>query len=621
MAASAPLIALKDARLGFGGRPLFEGLDLTLARGERAALVGRNGSGKSTLLKVLAGLVELDRGGRSLQSGLQVGYLPQTPDLPAEQTLADYVADGLPQDDPARRALAEAALERLSLNGAAKLGTLSGGEGRRAALARALVTAPDLLLLDEPTNHLDLPTIAWLESELTRFRGALLVISHDRTFLARLSNRTLWLDRGKAHSLDKGFAHFEAWAEELRAAEARELNRLGKTIEREEHWLHRGVTARRKRNMGRLARLKELRASRASLLKAQPGQVEMAAAQAGSSGKLVIEAEHLRKSYPQPDGAERHRDGDRTILRDFSTRILRGDRIGIVGRNGAGKTTLVQLLLGRLEPDDGRLRHGTNLEIAIFDQRRESLDPEKTLWQTLAPDGGDSLMVGERQRHVVAYLRDFLFEESQAKQPVRALSGGEANRLLLARLLARPSNLLVLDEPTNDLDMDTLDLLEEVLSDYQGTLLLVSHDRDFLDRLCTSVILMDGAGGAMEYPGGFSDAVRQAGGLPDARKDSQTTTKSLKAKPAPRAKTSSGGKLSYKEQRELDGLPPRIAELEAEIGQLQTRLADTSLYSRDPEGFRHASEALAAATDRLTGAEERWLELEHKREELAAGTE
>ncbi len=596
---------------------MFEGLDLALARGERAALVGRNGSGKSTLLKVLAGLVELDRGGRSLQAGTRIGYLPQAPALPAEESLLDYVAGGLSQDDPAGRALAEAALDRLSLDGAARLGTLSGGEGRRAALARALVTEPDLLLLDEPTNHLDLPTIAWLEGELARFRGALLVISHDRTFLANLSNRTLWLDRGKAHRLDKGFAAFEAWADEIREAEARDLARLGKSIEREEHWLHRGVTARRKRNMGRLARLKDLRANRASLLKAQTGQVAMAAAQAGSSGKLVIEAAHLGKAYSQPDGTVR------PILRDFSTRILRGDRIGVVGRNGAGKTTLINLLLGRLDPDSGSLRLGTNLEIAIFDQRRQSLDPEKTLWQTLAPDGGDSLMVGGRQRHVVAYLRDFLFEESQVKQPVKALSGGEANRLLLARLLARPSNLLVLDEPTNDLDMDTLDLLEEVLSDYQGTLILVSHDRDFLDRLCTSVILLDGAGGAGEYPGGFSDAVRQAGGLPDARPGAQigsgAPAKTAKPKPSSKPKSSAGGKLSYKEQRELDGLPTRIAALETEIARLQTALADPELYGRDPEGFRKASDALATTSEDLASAEERWLELEHKREVLAAG--
>ncbi|WP_421708379.1 ATP-binding cassette domain-containing protein [Algihabitans sp.] len=618
MAAQPPLIALKDARLGFGGKPLFEGLDLALSRGERAALVGRNGSGKSTLLKVLAGSVELDRGSRSLQAGTGVGYLPQAPLLPADQTVLDYVADGLSQDDPARRASAESSLDRLSLDGAAKLGTLSGGEGRRAALARALVIDPELLLLDEPTNHLDLPTIAWLEGELARFRGALLLISHDRTFLAKVSNRTLWLDRGKTHRLDKSFAAFEAWAEEIRAAEARDLERLGKSIEREEHWLHRGVTARRKRNMGRLARLKDLRANRASLLRSQPGQVEMTAAQAGSSGKLVIEAEHLSKAYEQPDG--RHR----PVLRDFSTRVLRGDRIGVVGRNGAGKTTLINLLLGRLQPDSGSLRLGTNLEIAVFDQRRESLDPDATLWKTLAPDGGDSVMVGDRQRHVVAYLRDFLFEESQVKQPVKALSGGEANRLLLARLLARPSNLLVLDEPTNDLDMDTLDLLEEVLGDYQGTLILVSHDRDFLDRLCTSVILMDGAGGAEEYPGGFSDAVRQAGGLPDARRvgsdGPQSSARSAKSKPSAKPKSGSSGKLSYREQRELDGLPDAIAKLEAEIDRLQATLADPALYSRDPDGFGKATDALAAATQALAATEERWLELEQKREELAAGT-
>jgi ATP-binding cassette subfamily F protein uup len=618
MAPQAPLIALKDARLGFGGTPLFEGLDLALARGERAALVGRNGSGKSTLLKVLAGLVELDRGDRTLQAGTRVGYLPQAPELPAEQSVADFVAGGLTDpDDPAGRAMADAVLDRLSLSGAAKLGTLSGGEGRRAALARALISEPDLLLLDEPTNHLDLPTIQWLEGELARFRGALLTISHDRTFLANVSNRTVWLDRGRAHRLEKGFAHFDAWAEEVRDAEARELERLGKAIEREEHWLHRGVTARRKRNMGRLARLKELRASRAEMLKNQAGQVEMSAAVAARSGKLVIEAEQLAKAYPQPDGTAR------PILGGFSTRILRGDRIGIVGRNGAGKTTLVKLLLGRETSDSGTLRHGTNLEVALFDQRRESLDPEKTLWETLVPGGGDSLMVGGRQRHVVAYLRDFLFDEKQVKQPVKALSGGEANRLLLARILARPSNLLVLDEPTNDLDMDTLDLLEEVLDDYEGTLILVSHDRDFLDRLCTSVILMDGVGGAREYPGGYSDAVRQAGGLPDGRPTERAPGKpaarapASKA-PAPKPRGGSAGKLSYKEQRELDQLPERIAELEAEIARHEKTLADPELYASDPARFQQATDGLTAASRRLSEAEERWLELEDKRESLAA---
>jgi ATP-binding cassette subfamily F protein uup len=612
MATQPPLIALKDARLGFGGRPLFEGLDVALATGERAALVGRNGSGKSTLLKVLAGLVELDRGERTLQAGTRVGYLPQAPILPGERTVVEHVAGGLPDDDPAGRAMADAVLDRLQLDGRAVLGSLSGGEARRADMARALVSEPDLLLLDEPTNHLDLPTIQWLEGELARFRGALLTISHDRAFLARVSNRVLWLDRGRAHRLDKGFQHFEAWAEEVRAAEARELERLGKRIEQEEHWLHRGVTARRKRNMGRLARLHELRASRAEMLKNQAGQVEMSAAAAGRSGKLVIEAEALAKGYDLPDG------GRRQVVAGFSTRVLRGDRIGVVGRNGAGKTTLVNLLLGRIEPDAGTLRHGTNLEIAVFDQKRESLDPDKTLWETLVPGGGDSLTVGGRQRHVVAYLRDFLFDEKQVKQPVKALSGGEANRLLLARILARPSNLLVLDEPTNDLDMDTLDLLEEVLADYEGTLILVSHDRDFLDRLCTSVVLMDGQGGAREYPGGFSDAIRQAGGLPDARAAAEKAKGP--AKPAPTAKPKSGGagKLSYKEQRELDLLPGRIAELEAEVERHQRTLADPNLYAADPALFQAATDKLTAATQELETAETRWLELEDKRERLAA---
>ena len=605
-----PLISLQDVSLGIDRQPLFAGLNLMLYVGERACLVGRNGSGKSTLLRVLAGLVEPDSGERAVQAGVRLAYLAQEPQLPPEQSVADYIVSGLPPAEAEERYRVDVMLERFELEGAASLGSLSGGEARRAALAQALVGEPDVLLMDEPTNHLDLPTIQWLEEELARFRGGLLTVSHDRAFLTNVGNRVFWLDRGKVHRLDAGFEQFDDWAEQIRHAEEQELYRLGKQIAREEHWLHRGVTARRKRNQGRLARLQTLRQERGEMLRNRQGQANMAAAEGGTSGKLVIEAEGLTKAFTTPDGRRL------PIVENFSTRIRRGDRVGIVGRNGAGKTTLINLLLGRLEPDEGRVTLGTNLEIEMVDQKRSLLDPDATPWDVLCPAGGDSVMVGGRPKHVVGYLRDFLFKEEQAKQPVKALSGGERNRLLLARAFAAPSNLMVLDEPTNDLDMDTLDLLVEVLDDYQGTLILVSHDRDFLDRLCTSVILLDGRGGAREYPGGFSDAVRQTGGLPDARPQPASATEKPKAATRPSAPRAAA-KLSYKEQRELDGLPRNIERLEGEVARLEEQLADPGLYSRDPESFTKAGKKLEALQEELAAAEERWLELEEKRERLA----
>ena len=605
-----PLISLQDVSLGIDRQPLFAGLNLMLYVGERACLVGRNGSGKSTLLRVLAGLVEPDSGERAVQAGVRLAYLAQEPQLPPEQSVADYIVSGLPPAEAEERYRVDVMLERFELEGAASLGSLSGGEARRAALAQALVGEPDVLLMDEPTNHLDLPTIQWLEEELARFRGGLLTVSHDRAFLTNVGNRVFWLDRGKVHRLDAGFEQFDDWAEQIRHAEEQELYRLGKQIAREEHWLHRGVTARRKRNQGRLARLQTLRQERGEMLRNRQGQANMAAAEGGTSGKLVIEAEGLTKAFTTPDGRRL------PIVENFSTRIRRGDRVGIVGRNGAGKTTLINLLLGRLEPDEGRVTLGTNLEIEMVDQKRSLLDPDATPWDVLCPAGGDSVMVGGRPKHVVGYLRDFLFKEEQAKQPVKALSGGERNRILLARAFAAPSNLMVLDEPTNDLDMDTLDLLVDVLDNYQGTLILVSHDRDFLDRLCTSVILLDGRGGAREYPGGFTDAVRQAGGLPDARHKPAPALEKAKPTPKPSAPRPAA-KLSYKEQRELDGLPKEIQRLEDEVARLEALLADPGFYGRDPEGFTQKGKRLEELQEKLASAEERWLELEEKRERLA----
>jgi ATP-binding cassette subfamily F protein uup len=597
MASPPPIAALRGAGLTFGGRPLFSGIDLGIGRGERVALVGANGSGKSTILRLLAGLMDLDAGTRFLQPGLSVGILAQEPEFAGFASLGDFVAAG---GAPAHRVAA--LIDRLGLDASQPPAELSGGESRRAALARALAGDPELLLLDEPTNHLDLPTIEWLEEMLRGFAGALLFVSHDRAFLRNLATRVAWLDRGRLHNLDAGFERFEAWSQELIEREEREARRLEKRIETETYWYLRGVTARRSRNEGRRRRLQALRAERASRI-ARPGRAKLAGEAAPPGGQLVIEADGLAKRF-----------GERVLLKDFSTRILRGDRIGIIGPNGAGKTTLLKLLLGEMAPDAGRLRQGTNLIPAYFDQRRAPLAEDATLWETLAPSGGDSIMVHGQQKHVVAYLRDFLFDERQALMPVSRLSGGERARLLLARLFAGPSNLLVMDEPTNDLDLETLDLLEEVLADYDGTVLLVSHDRDFLDRLVASVIVMAGDGRAVEHAGGYSDLPRLKIAKPAPERAQQgrvvDAPRPARPKPAPR--------LGYGEQRELDRLPAEIDRLHGAVAALEQALADPALYGRDRAGYESRATALAAARQGLAAAEERWLELEAKREEAAA---
>ena len=599
-----PIIALKDATVSFGLRPLFTGLGIGIARGERACLVGRNGSGKSTLLKAMAGLIELDQGERFVQPGAAVAYLPQETPVSGDTTVARYVAEGL--HDAAARHRLDAVLTRLQLDGARVLASLSGGEARRASLARTLVGEPDVLLLDEPTNHLDLPTIEWLERHLAEYSGAVLVISHDRAFLSRMSSRTLWLDRGALRVLERGYAHFEPWSDTILEEEEKTLVKLDRRIESETEWLGRSITARRKRNEGRKRRLLEMRATRAGWVGAA-GRAKLAAATEDSRSRLVIEAENLSKSFAGADGAPR------ALVRDFSTRIMRGDRIGIIGPNGAGKTTLVRLLTGQIEPDAGTARLAKTVNPGYFDQRRASLDPDKTLWNTLVPDGGDHVLVRGRPRHVVAYLRDFLFDEKQAKTLVGALSGGERNRLLLARTLAQPSNLLVLDEPTNDLDVDTLDLLQEVLDEYEGTLLLVSHDRDFLDRLVNGVLVLSGDGRVREYAGGYSDYLRQSA---DGETQLRPAPGARKAAAAPPSRPKPA-RMSYKETRELETLTAEIETLHAERERLEAKLADPSLYGRDRAAFDEATRRIGDVRTALASAEERWLELEMRREALS----
>jgi ATP-binding cassette subfamily F protein uup len=602
-----PLLTLQDIHLTFGGTPLLEGAELSIGERERVCLVGRNGSGKSTLLKIAAGLVEADRGVRFAQPGATIRYLPQEPDLSGHASVLAFVEAGLAPGDDAHRA--RSVLEQLGLTGDEQPGRLSGGEARRAALARVLAPQPDILLLDEPTNHLDLPAIEWLENELAASRSALVLISHDRRFLTRLSRATAWLDRGVTRRIERGFASFEEWRDQVLEEEEREQHKLGRKIVAEEHWMRYGVTARRKRNMRRVGLLAELHKNFRDHRGAQ-GTVKIAVTEAELSGKLVVEAERISKSFGQDS------DNPLPVVRDFSLRLQRGDRIGLVGPNGAGKTTLLKLLTGELAPDEGKVTLGANIAMATLDQRREELDPNVSVRDTLTGGRGDSVFVGGQTRHVVGYMRDFLFAPEQAGTPVAALSGGERGRLTLARALAKPSNLLVLDEPTNDLDLETLDLLEEMIDDYPGTVLLVSHDRDFLDRTVSAVIVAEGGGRWNAYAGGYSDMVAQRG--------EGVTAKAVKTEVrAPREKSEAPvgapkTRLTFKDKHALETLPARIAALEAETGRLTKLIADPSLYARDRAAFDTASAALAAAQADLATAEDEWLRLEELREQVKA---
>ncbi|MDZ4312397.1 MAG: ATP-binding cassette domain-containing protein [Cypionkella sp.] len=598
--ARAPLLQLSGISLTFGGNPVFDELDLVVQPGDRVALVGRNGSGKSTLMKVMAGLVEPDKGIRVVPPGVHVGYMEQDPDLSGFETLGDYAASMLPEGEEYKVAMVA---EGLKFNPETPVSTASGGERRRAALAKLMAEAPELMLLDEPTNHLDIQAIEWLEEELKGTRTAFVLISHDRAFLRALTRATLWIDRGQIKRREAGFDGFEEWRETVWAEEDDARHKLDRKIKAEAKWAVEGISARRKRNQGRVRALAALRDERSSQIRRQ-GTAQLELDSGTQSGKRVIEAKGISKIF-----------GDKTIVQGFDLRVQRGDRVAFVGPNGVGKTTLLKMLTGELQPDSGTVQLGTNLEIAVFDQARARLDPNATLWDSLTNDplmavsgSSDQVMVRGNPKHVVAYLKDFLFDEAQARAPVRSLSGGEKARLLLAKLMALPSNLLIMDEPTNDLDVETLDLLQDILGDYDGTVLLVSHDRDFIDRIATSTVALEGRGRATVYPGGWTDYQNQrvvSGGTLTADNSAKSAGSATQVKSD--AKKAEG--LTFTERKRLEALPGIIEKLEAEIGKVSDLLSDPLMFTKEPVKFRKAGDALSERQAQLSAAEAEWLAL------------
>lgn len=600
MVTEAPIYTIQNAKLTFGIKPLFTGVDLYINRGDKICLVGRNGSGKSTLLKIIAGEIEADEGEFFMQPGTRVGYMPQEPNFEGFASLREIVESGLPKGEKNQTYLADQLIAYFEIKENQDPQTASGGERRKAFLARALINEPDILLLDEPTNHLDITAIEKLEDIIQKFSGAVIVISHDRSFLNHISKATFWLDRGILRRNNKNFSFFEEWETQVIDQEIIEQKALNKKIAEETEWLHKGVTARRKRNMGRLRRLQQLRAERREQIKVI-GSVNMEAETTAYRSKMVIEAKHVYKSF-----------GEHQIVKDFSLRVIKGNKLGIVGPNGSGKTTLIKLLTKKLEPDSGFIRIGKNLEEAYFDQNRITLNPQKTLWKTLC-DEGDHIWVRGHFRHVVAYLKDFLFKPEQAQSLVSTLSGGEKNRLMLAVALARQSNLLVLDEPTNDLDMDTLDLLQEVLDEYEGTVLIVSHDRDFMDKVATSLLYMKGDGTIYEHVGSYSELLEKL-----KNKEANAAPKKAKDKDEPKARERNKTvKLSYKEQYLLDTLPAEIEKLEQDNKAIEIALGNPNLYTDDPVKFDELTARLAANKEKIAELENQWLEIQLKAEEIS----
>ncbi len=599
---SMPILTMTDVRLAFGGKPLFEGVSFNLAKGERAALVGRNGAGKSTLMRLITGRHEPDDGELWIHPGTVITTVEQEPDLSSYDTVLDYaVSSGA---EPWR---AEAELGHFGVDPAVSPSILSGGQIRRSALAKAFALDPDILLLDEPTNHLDVPMIETLETRLIGFNGGVLLVSHDRRFMENVTTNTLWLRDGVVLKSPKGYGDFDRWAEEIEDAEIRQLEKIKTQLKAEEHWLQRGVTGRRARNMGRLHKLKAMRAEaarRKAAIVAQKAKAGISAEDAGHQSRKVIETFGLSKAY-----------GDLNIVEGLDFKILRGDRIGLIGPNGVGKTTLLKLMLDEIERDSGNVKINPALRITYLDQTRETLRSKDTLWEALAPQGGDSLMVQGHQRHVAAYAKDFLFKPDQLRQAVAALSGGERNRLTLAIALAQSTDVLVLDEPTNDLDMQTLDLLEDMLLNFEGTLILVSHDRAFLDATVTSCLVPLGDGKWVETAGGWTDAQSQIKGKPGQAKASAPKDKKSKSKPTtPKKQT----KLSFKDQHRLKEVETLMPQLETEIGELETKLADPNLFNQNPDEFNRINTRLETARGELEQAELDWMEIEEKKEALAS---
>ncbi|RMB52053.1 ATP-binding cassette subfamily F protein uup [Sphingomonas sp. PP-CE-3A-406] len=584
---AAPILAFEGLGLVQGSGWLFRNLDIHIGPRDRLALIGRNGAGKTTLLKLLGGSVQADEGRRTIVPGTRVVILEQEPDLRGFATLRDYVMAG---DDAPVNYEADSIADQLGIDLSREAASASGGERRRAAIVRALSQDPDVLLLDEPTNHLDIGAIEWIEDWLKRFRGAFVVISHDRTFLTRLTKQTLWLDRGAIRRAEIGFGGFEAWTEQVYAEEQRQAEKLDARLKLEEHWLLRGVTGRRKRNQGRLTKLHEMRAERASMIGPQ-GSANLTTASDDTKSKVVIDAKNVTKVY-----------GDRTIIGDLTLRVTRGDRIGIVGRNGAGKSTLLKLLTGEIQPDSGSIKLAQTLDAVVIDQQRSLMAPEKTVREVVV-DGGEWIDVLGVRKHIHGYLKDFLFDPNMVDAKIGSLSGGERSRLLLAREFAKPSNLLVLDEPTNDLDLETLDLLQEVIGDYDGTVLIVSHDRDFLDRTVTITLGLDGSGTVDVVAGGYEDWEKRRVSTTTGKRASKKVAATAPAVSAPRAK------LTYKDQRDYELLPKRIEELDAQMAADAVKLAKPDLYMRDNATFAKLTKAIEVARAEKEAAELRWLEL------------